>query len=164
MPPCAQWRIAPTFAAKFIVMKKTILPFLALALLSFAACKEDPYPLDLHTFGVDWIDYDLSHTQTVADELFFTVQINSTDPDSDSQYITEWEFTYYVNDHFGGVLQGDDHIQTNSLFFEANIIIENLTLPGPGALVPGDVIEFRLWARDNHGTELEHVHRYVIEN
>ena len=144
-------------------MKKTILPLLAFALISFSACDSDPYPLDLQTFDVRWFDDDNSGTQTLGDALTFGVQINSTDPDSDDQFITEWEFTYYVNDQFGGVLRGDDHLVTNSLFFDAEIIIGNLTLPGPGALEQGDVVEFRLWARDNHGTELEHTHRYVIE-
>lgn len=144
-------------------MKKTILPLLAFVALSFFSCKDDPYPLELQIFDVRWYDDDFSHTQTVEDALTFGVQINSTDPDSDSQYITEWEFSYYVNDHFGGVLRGDDHIQTNSLFFDAEVIIKNLVLPGPGVLGQGDVVEFRLWAIDNHGTQLERTHRFVIE-
>jgi len=144
-------------------MKKTILPLLAIALISFSACDRDPFPLELQTFDVRWFDDDNSGTQTTGDALTFGVQINSTDPSSDNQFITEWEFTYYVNDQFGGVLRGDDRIVTNSLFFDAEVIIGNLTLPGPGALGKGDVVEFRLWAIDNHGTELERTHRYVIE-
>lgn len=145
-------------------MKKTIFPLLALAtLLSLSSCDQDPYPLDLHTFDVRWYDDDNSGTQTVGDVLTFGVQINSTDPDSDDQFITEWDFSYFVNNNFGGILRGDDYIQTNSLFFDAEILIDQLALPGPGGLEQGDVIEFRLWARDNHGTELERIHRYVIE-
>jgi len=145
-------------------MKKTIFPLLALAtLLSLSSCDQDPYLLDLHTFDVRWYDDDNSGTQTVGDVLTFGVQINSTDPDSDDQFITEWDFSYFVNNEFGGILRGDDYIQTNSLFFDAEILIDQLALPGPGGLEQGDVIEFRLWARDNHGTELERIHRYVIE-
>jgi len=145
-------------------MKKTIFPLLALAtLLAFSSCDQDPYPLDLHTFDVRWYDDDHSGTQTVGDVLTFGVQINSTDPDSDDQFITEWDFSYFVNNNFGGILRGDDYIQTNSLFFDAEILIDQLALPGPGGLEQGDVIEFRLWARDNHGTELERIHRFVIE-
>lgn len=145
-------------------MKNTSILLLAIiALLSFSACDEDPFPLELQTFDVRWYDDDQSGSQTVGDALTFGVQINSTDPDSDDQFITEWEFSYYVNDTFGGVLRGDDHIGTNSLFFDAEVLIGNLVLPGPGTLEAGDVIEFRLWAIDNHGTELEHAHRYVIE-
>jgi hypothetical protein len=144
-------------------MKNKILPLLAVLALSLASCHEDPYPLELQTFDVRWFDDDGTHTQTAGDALTFGVQINSTDPDSDSQYVTEWEFTYYVNDHFGGLLRGDDHIRTNSLFFDAEVFIDQLALPFQGPLLKGDVVEFRLRARDNHGTELEHVHRYVIE-
>ena len=144
-------------------MKIRNLLLLAIAILSFTACEEDPYPLDLQTFDVRWFDDDFSKTQTIGDALTFGVQVNSTDPNSDDQFITEWDFTYYVNGVYGGLLRGDDHIQTNSLFFDAEILIDQLALPGPGGLGQGDVVEFRLWARDNHGTELEHTHRYVIE-
>ncbi|MFN0216276.1 MAG: hypothetical protein ACKVT2_18610 [Saprospiraceae bacterium] len=145
-------------------MKNKSFLFLAIAsLFSFSACDDDHFPLELEIFDVRWFDDDLTGTQTADDALTFGVRINSTDPDSDGQFITEWEFTYYVNDNFGGVLRGDDHIQTNSLFFDAEIIIGNLALPGIAFLEQGDVIEFRLSARDNHGTELEHTHRYVIE-
>ena len=148
-------------------MKKTTYLLLALAasltITSCKSCKDDPYPLELQTFDVRWFDDDLSGTQTTGDALTFGVQINSTDPDSDNQYVTNWEFTYYVNNIYGGLLRGDDHIETNSLFFDAEIIIGNLALPISGGLQPGDVVEFRLWARDNYGTELEHTHRYVIE-
>ena len=133
------------------------------AFLSLPSCKDDPYPLDLHTFDVRWYDDDGSHSQTVGDVLTFGVLINSTAPSSDDQYITEWDFSYFVNDNFGGILNGDDFIETNSVSFDAEILIGNLALPGPGGLLQGDVVEFRLWARDNRGTELEHIHRYVIE-
>ncbi|MBC7775388.1 MAG: hypothetical protein H7246_08115 [Phycisphaerae bacterium] len=148
-------------------MKKTSFLLLAIAaflsITSCKSCKDDLYPLELQNFDVRWFDDDNSGTQTAGDALTFGVQINSTDPDSDSQYVTEWEFTYYVNNSFGGLLRGDDHIQTNSLYFDADVAIGNLALPGPGILQQGDVVEFRLWARDNHGTELEHTHRFVIE-
>lgn len=147
-------------------MKKTsVLLLLALATpVFFSSCDDDPFPLELQTFDVRWFDDDGSGNQTVGDALTFGVQINSTDPDSDDQFITEWDFSYFVNDNFGGILRGDEYIETNSLFFDAEVFINNLTLPGPGALVKGDVVVFRLWARDNHGTELEREHRYVIEN
>lgn len=152
------------FVPKSIAMKNTTLFLLALlALFSFPSCDDDPYPLELQTFDVRWYDDDNSSTQTVGDALTFGVQINSTDPDSDDQYIIEWDFSYFVNDNFGGILRGDEHIQTNSLFFDAEVVIGNLTVPSAGFLGQGDVVEFRLWARDNHGTELERIHRYVIE-
>lgn len=144
-------------------MKNKILLCLAIATLFISSCQDDPYPLELQTFDVRWFDDDLSGSQTVGDALTFGVQINSTDPDSDDQFVTEWDFTYYVNGTYGGLLRGDDYIQTNSLFFDAEIFIDNLALPGPGGLAKGDVVEFRVWARDNHGTELEQTHRYVIE-
>jgi hypothetical protein len=143
---------------------KILIPlFGLLALFLFAGCEDDPFPLELAVFDVRWYDDDLSGTQTLGDALTFGVQINTTDPDSDDQFITEWDFSYFVNNNFGGILQGDDFIQTNSISFDAEIFLNNLALPGPGGLTQGDVIEFRLWARDNHGTELERVHRYVLE-
>lgn len=144
-------------------MKKTIFLLPVLALISLTACKKDPPPLDLERFDVRWYDDDNTGTQTLGDALAFDIKVNSTSNDADYQYITQWEFSYYVNGNFGGILQSDEHANTNTLLFDAEIIIENLALPGPGILGPGDVVEFRLWCRDNHGTELEQRHRYVLE-
>lgn len=145
-------------------MKKTIIPLLALALLTLASCEKDPPPLDLERFDVRWYDDDGSKTQTAADALGFDIQVNTTDSDPDDQYITEWEFSYTVNNHFGGILQGDEHSRTNSLQFEGEVRIGNLTLPGPGSLGEGDVVEFRLWCIDNYGTQVEQFHRFVLED
>ena len=144
-------------------MKNKIFLLIALIALSLSSCDQDPYPLELQTFDVRWYDDDNSGTQTIGDALTFGVQINSTDPNSDGQFIVEWDFSYFVNNNFGGILRGDEFIETNSLFFDAEVIIGNLALHDPGGLGQGDVIEFRLWARDNRGTELERIHRYVIE-
>lgn len=136
---------------------------LFIAILGFTSCDDDPMPLELETFDVRWEDDDQSGTQTVEDALIFSIRINTTDPDPDDQFITEWDFSYFVNENFGGILRGDEYTETNSLFFDAEVVIGNLLVPGAGALKEGDVVEFRLWARDNHGTELERRHRYVIE-
>jgi hypothetical protein len=144
-------------------MKKTIIPLLALALLTLASCEKDPPPLDLERFDVRWYDDDNSGSQTAGDALAFDIQVNTTDSDAEDQYITEWEFSYSVNDHFAGILQGDENTHTNSLLFDGEVFINNLDLPGPGTLAKGDVVEFRLWCRDNYGTEVEQFHRYVLE-
>lgn len=140
--------------------------FLILAGLLFltTSCEKDPYSLDLDRFDVRWFDDDHTGTQTAGDALEFAVQINTTDPDHDDQYITEWEFSYRVNGHFAGVLQGDENANSNGVTLDAEVFIDELTLPGPGTLQPGDVIEFRVWAIDNHGLELEQFHRYVLED
>lgn len=144
-------------------MKNLILPLLAIALFTFASCDKDPLPLDLEKFDVRWYDDDNSGTQTAGDALVFETKINTTDPDPDDQYITEWDFSYFVNDNFAGVLQGDENTRTNSLQFNGEIFIGNLNLPGPGVLEKGDVIEFRLWCIDNFGTQVEQFHRFVLE-
>lgn len=144
-------------------MKKTIIPLLALALLSLIACEKDPPPLDLERFDVRWYDDDNSGTQTINDALGFDIKINTTDSDPDDQFITEWEFSYFVNDNFGGLLQGDENTHINSLRFEGDVYIGNLSLPGPGSLEKGDVVEFRLWCIDNYGTQMEQFHRFVLE-
>jgi hypothetical protein len=144
-------------------MKKTILPLLALALFSLASCEKDPPPLDLERFDVRWYDDDNSGTQTIDDALGFDLVVNTTDNDASDQYITEWEFSYSVNGHFAGVLQSDESTHTNSLTFEGEVFIGNLSLPGPGTLGKGDVVEFRLWCIDNYGTQLEQLHRFVVE-
>jgi len=144
-------------------MKKTIIPLLALALLSLTACEKDPPPLDLERFDVRWYDDDNSGTQTIDDALGFDLIVNTTDNDATDQYITEWEFSYSVNGNFAGVLQSDENTHTNSLAFEGEVFIGNLSLPGPGTLDEGDVIEFRLWCIDNYGTQLEQLHRFVLE-
>ena len=144
-------------------MKKIFLLVLLATVFLGAGCDDDPDPLSLDRFDVRWYDDDQSGTQTTGDALQFIVQISTTDPDPDDQYITEWEFSYTVNGAFGGVLQGDEGINSNTVNLDAEIFIDNLALPGPGQLEPGDVVEFRLWAIDNYGSQVEQFHRYVLE-
>ena len=110
-----------------------------------------------------WFDDDNSGTQTPGDALQFLISISTTDPDAGDQFITEWEFSYTVNDVFGGILQGDEGIRSNTVNLDAEVAIDNLNAPGPGQFEPGDVIEFRLWAIDNYGTQVEQYHRFVLE-
>ncbi len=145
-------------------MKNILFLLLTSVLLLTTACEKDPYALSLEKFDVRWFDDDNTGTQTPGDALQFSINVQTTDPDEDDQHITEWEFSYSVNDHFAGVLDGDENIRSNSLNFDAEVFIDQLLLPGPGSLHPGDVIEFRMWARDNHGIELEQFHRFVLEN
>ena len=144
-------------------MKNTIFPLLTIALLSLISCKQDPPPLDLEKFDVRWYDDDNSGTQTIDDALGFDITVNTTKSDANDQYIKEWEFSYTVNDTFGGILEGDENTHTNSLLFEGTVYIGNLALPGPGTLGKGDVVEFRLWCIDNYGTQVEQFHRFVVE-
>ncbi|MCB0524741.1 MAG: hypothetical protein R3A50_01145 [Saprospiraceae bacterium] len=145
-------------------MKSTILPLLAFGLLIFSACEKDPPPLDLERFDVRWYDDDNSGTQSIGDALAFEINVNTTDSDPNDQYITEWDFSYFVNNNFAGVLLGDEHAHTNTLSLDLEVFIDNLTLPGPGVLGKGDVVEFRLWCIDNFGTQFEQIHRYVLED
>lgn len=140
-----------------------LLPVLLLSALFFTGCDKDPDPLSLDTFDVRWYDDDQTGTQTPGDVVSFDITISTTDKDPDDQIIREWEFSYTVNGQFAGVLIGDEHADTNTVGANIDVEIDNLVLPGPGQLHPGDVIEFRLWAIDNHGTELEQFHRYVLE-
>ncbi|HOY07729.1 MAG TPA: hypothetical protein PLO67_20105 [Saprospiraceae bacterium] len=140
-----------------------LLPALLLSALFFTGCDKDPDPLSLDTFDVRWYDDDQTGTQTPGDVLSFDITISTTDNDPDDQVIREWEFSYTVNGQFAGVLIGDENADTNTVGANIDVEIGNLLLPGPGQLHPGDVIEFRLWAIDNHGTELEQFHRYVLE-
>lgn len=144
-------------------MNKTLLLFLVATALLTTGCDEDPYPLSLDRFDVRWYDDDQSGTQTPGDALQFLIQINTTNPDLDEQYITEWEFSYTVNGAFVGVLEGDTGIRTNTVNLDAEVVIGNLPLPFAGGLLPGDVIEFRLWAIDNRGEQVEQTHRYALE-
>ena len=145
-------------------MKNFLFLLLLCPLFLTTSCEKDPYALDLERFDVRWFDDDNSGTQTPGDALQFLVQINTTDPNHDNQYITEWEFSYTVNGHFVGILQGDEHTNSNGITLDAEVFIDQLHLPGPGTLQSGDVVEFRVWAIDNHGTELEQFHRFVLED
>jgi hypothetical protein len=140
-----------------------LLPALLLSALFFTGCDKDPDPLSLDTFDVRWYDDDQTGTQTPGDVVSFDITVSTTDKDPDDQIIREWEFSYTVNGQFAGVLIGDENADTNTVGANIDVEIGNLLLPGPGQLHPGDVIEFRLWAIDNHGTELEQFHRYVLE-
>jgi hypothetical protein len=140
-----------------------LLPALLLSALFFTGCDKDPDPLSLDTFDVRWYDDDQTGTQTPGDVVSFDITVSTTDNDPDDQIIREWEFSYTVNGQFAGVLIGDENADTNTVGANIDVEIGNLLLPGPGQLHPGDVIEFRLWAIDNHGTELEQFHRYVLE-
>ncbi len=145
-------------------MKNFLFLFLPFVLLLATSCEKDPYALSLDTFDVRWFDDDHSGSQTLGDALQFGIHVTTTDSDEDDQYITEWEFSYTVNGHFADVLNGDENIRSNSLHFDAEVFIDQLTFPGAGTLQPGDVIEFRMWAIDNRLTELEQFHRFVLEN
>lgn len=144
-------------------MKKIFLPFLLLVAMFFVGCDKDPNPLSLDTFDVRWYDDDNSGTQTAGDALTFDITVSTTANNSNHQIIEEWEFSYTVNGQFAGVLLGDENARSNSIGADIEVVIDNLVLPGPGHLQSGDVIEFRLWAIDNHNTELEQFHRYVLE-
>lgn len=141
---------------------KLILVLLAL-ILAAPACDRDPYDLDLERFDVRWFDEDSSGTHTPADILRFAIQVNSTSNDPDDQCITEWEFSYSVNGTFGKVLDGDAGISSNSITFDADIAVKNLWLPFSGGLLPGDVVAFHLWVKDNYGTQVEQEYRFVLE-
>lgn len=144
-------------------MKKTLFLLLLAAILFTPACDDDPDPLSLDRFDVRWFDDDQSGTQTPGDALQFLIQVSTTDPDADDQFITEWEFTYTVNGIFGGILQGDEGLRSNTINLDAEVFIGNLWVPGPGQLQPGDVVEFRLWVIDNRGMQVEQFHRFILE-
>lgn len=144
-------------------MKKSLLSALLLSALLFTACDRDPNPLSLDTFDVRWYDDDNSGTQTPGDALTFDIYVSTTDNNPDRQFIEEWEFSYTVNGQFAGVLIGDENTRSNTIGADIEVEIDKLVFPGPGQLQAGDVIEFRLWAIDNCGTELEQYHRYVLE-
>ncbi len=144
-------------------MNKTIFFSLLSLLLLATSCERDPYALSLDRFDVRWFDDDNTGTQTPGDALQFVIGISTTDPDASNQFITQWEFSYTVNGVFGDVLQGDDVARSNTVTLTADVAIDKLFIPGSGQLHPGDVIEFRLWAVDNYGTQLEQYHRFVLE-
>lgn len=144
-------------------MKKTIFLFLLASILFATSCERDPYPLSLDRFDVRWFDDDDSGTHTPGDALQFLITVSTTDSDADDQFITEWEFSYEVNGAFGGVLHGAEGIRSNTVSLDAEILIGNLWLPGPGQLKPGDVIEFHLWATDNWGEQVQQNYRFVLE-
>lgn len=144
-------------------MKNKLFLVLFALILVAPACDRDPYDLDLERFDVRWFDEDNSGTQTPADILRFGIHVNTTAADPDNQYITEWEFSYSVNGTFGNVLDGDAGISSNSITFNADIAVKNLWLPFSGGLLPGDVVAFHLWVKDNYGTQVEQEYRYVLE-
>lgn len=144
-------------------MKKLLLlPLLSLLFLS-TGCDDDPFPLEVERFDVFWFDGDNSGTRTPNDELDFDVRINTTDPDADDQFITEWEFSYTANGQFVSVLQADQGLSSNSLNFNGTVAIKNLALPWSGGLQPGDRLEFRFWAIDNRGTVVERFYLFRLE-
>ena len=157
--------IAParTFAAKIKTMKKTIFLLLLTTVLINAGCDRDPYPLELERYDVFWLDRDNSGSRSLPDQVNFRVQINTTDPDPDDQFITEWELSYSVDGKFGGVLTGDEGIHSNGLSINADVHIDELSYPGGGPLQAGDGLEFRVWARDRFGTQVEKFYSFFIE-
>ncbi|MEZ4939398.1 MAG: hypothetical protein R3D58_00930 [Saprospiraceae bacterium] len=144
-------------------MKKTVLLPLGLCLLFAAGCDDDPFPIELERYDVFWADVDQSGTRTPNDELDFDIVANTTDPDADDQFITEWEFSYRVNGTFVGVLQSDTGLRSNTLSFTGTTSIKNLPLPFTGGLQPGDQFEFRFYAIDNHGTFVERFYVFTLE-
>lgn len=144
-------------------MKTKIFFLLLMLSLLNTGCEEDLFPLELSRFDTFWIDIDNSGTRTPADEIDFDIRVMTTDPDADSQFITEWEFSYRVNGTFVGVLQSDAGLHSNNLGFTGTASIKNLPLPFSGGLQPGDQFEFRFYAIDNHGTYIERFYTFSLE-
>lgn len=144
-------------------MKNILFAALLAVVFLSTGCEKDPYPLELRHFDIFWFDADQSGTHTPIDEIDFDVQAVTTDPNPEDQYITDWEFSYTANGQFVGVLQSDIGLHTNELNFTATVAIDNLPLPWAGGLLPGDKIEFRFWATDNHGTEIERFYLFELE-
>ena len=141
-----------------------LLPLFATLSLLVISCDQDPPPLNLDTWDVRWYDDDQSGNNTAEDALHFNIYASTTDSDSDDQYFTEWEFSYTVNDKFGGVLLGNEREHANSLTVDLDITLDNLAVPGAGSLQKKDVVAFRFWAIDNCGTTIEQEYRYVLED
>ncbi len=143
-------------------MRKTIFAIGALLMLTATACERDPYPLDLARYDVYWYDDDRDGYTSMGDEFQFIIRVNTTDPDPENQFITEWEFAYFVNGQFAGVLDGDEGIRSNSINMDGLVRLAFLDQPGPGVIDPGDRLEFRFWAVDNWGTQLERTYEVVV--
>lgn len=133
-----------------------------LALLSLTACERDPYLLDLTRYDVFWNDLDASGDRSLDDEVLFNITVNTTAPDADAQYITQWELSYAVNGVFGGVLVGNDHENGNTINVNAAVALWELDIPGPDELQPGDDVEFHFWVIDNQGIELTESYAFPL--
>lgn len=144
-------------------MKNVLLLFAAAATILGSGCATDNYPLDVEQYDVRWTDHDGSGSRTPADALEFVIRVNTTDPEPDNQYITQWALSYQVNGAFGGTLQSDDGIRSNSLNVDAIVGIGLLPFPGGGEYLPGDRIEFRFYAIDNWGEEVERNYTFTLE-
>lgn len=149
--------------SKITAMKTRIfLLFLASAAV-LPGCDDDPFPLELTRFDAYWVDLDGSGTRTPNDRIDFDIRAATTDPNTDDQFITDFEFSYRVNGDFVGVIQSDTRMETNELNVDISALIKNLQLPFTGGLRPGDEFEFRFWAVDNHGTTIERYYTFRLE-
>lgn len=145
-------------------MKKSIFLFaLALSGLFFSGCDREPYPIDLSRYDIYWYDADKSGSRTTDDELDFLIEVNTTSPDPDVQYFREWELSYSVNGKYAGWLLGNDHENGNTVTVDAKILLDKLSYPGQGDIEKNDRLEFRFWAVDNCGTEIERTYVFKIE-
>lgn len=132
-------------------------------LVFVAACTVESPSLDLNTYDIVWTDADSSGTNTTADYLRFRITLSASEPHLDDQFINEYEFSYTVNNLFGGILRQEKGLLVGSISIDETVLIETLTKPGGGAFVPGDRIQFRFWGIDNHATQVERNHAFVIE-
>jgi len=144
-------------------MKQHFLYYTLFALGSFAACTVESPPLDLDTYDITWTDADSSGTNTTADHLRFNITLSTSEPHLDDQFITEWEFSYTVNNLFGSILKVEKGLNVGSISLDKMVVVEALAKPGGGPFVPGDIIRFRFWGIDNHATQLERVHTFVVK-
>ena len=144
-------------------MKQHFLYYTLFALGSFAACTVESPPLDLNTYDIVWNDADSSGTNTTADYLRFNIILSASEPHLDDQFINEYEFSYTVNNLFGGFIRQEKGLLVGSVNLDETVLIENLTKPGGGDFVPGDRIRFRFWGIDNHATQVERNHTFAVE-
>ncbi|MCC6411129.1 MAG: hypothetical protein IT270_05700 [Saprospiraceae bacterium] len=141
-------------------MQKTAI---LLLLFIFTQCTVESPPLDLNTYDIVWTDADSSGTNTTADYLRFNIALSASEPHLDDQYINEYEFSYTVNSLFGGFIRQEKGLLVGSVSIDEVVVIEALTNPGGGEFMPGDRIQFRFWGIDNHATQVERNHTFVVE-
>ncbi len=141
-------------------MQKIAILFL---LITFTRCTVESPPLDLTQYDVTWTDTDSSGTNTVPDYLRFKITLSTSESHLDDQFINEYEFSYTVNNLFGGIIRQEKGLLVGSVSLDETVLIDELTKSGGGDFVPGDRIQFRFWGIDNHATQVERNHNFVVE-
>ena len=144
---------------------KSLYYILLLTLLATTGCDKDRIQFYLENFQVNdqYVD---NYGKYPSDAILrFNITFRSDDPDDHDYAIENFDFSYGVNGSQYYTIQNDRNMNVDAFSINAVVDLLNLELPDElgDELIPGDKIEFRVWAEDSCGDAIEQIYEVEIK-